>query len=572
MIRTIKSILLLIATISISHAQWDLSTELKESLKLRIENGENTGIVIGLIDENGVAYYSYGVKSLKTNEPVDENSVFEIGSISKTFTGILLAEQVKRGKMNLDDPIQKYLPDGVTAPTRNGESIMLVHLSNHTSGLPSLPSNFSPEDQTNPFADYSVEQMFEFLNTYELTRDIGSQYEYSNYAVGLLGHILAESGSTTYEELMIEKIAKPLGLKNTRITLNDDMKSELAKGHVYHFEVKNWDLPTLAGAGAIRSTATDMIKYLSYNMGIKSSKLSKAMELSHQNTRTANAQPIVGLGWHRMISDGVEIIWHNGGTGGYKTFAGFTSDGKKGVVVLSNSVISVDDVGVHTLNPKFKLRDVKPSVGSKLKEIIDKDGLDALEDAYADLKKSEPSKYNFGEVELDRLGSAYINSNELEYAIAVLSLNLKNFNSSSNAHASLGKAFAKNGEKEKAVEKLKKAYDLNPANEEVATQLSELGVDPKSLVKEVTVDEEILDTYLGKYELVPGFIITITREESQLNAQATGQPMFAVFPKSENVFYFKVVEAQLTFNKGDDGSIESLTLLQGGREMVGKKL
>lgn len=572
MLKTTLSILLLTTIFSFCQAQRELTTELEENLKLRIENGENAGIVIGIIDVDGTSYYSFGVKSLETKEAVDENSVFEIGSISKTFTGILLADQIKQGKMSLDDPIQKYLPEGVTAPTRNGESIKLVHLSNHTSGFPSLPSNFSPKDPNNPFADYSVDQMFEFLNSYELTRDIGSQYEYSNYAVGLLGHILAENNSMTYEELMIEKITKPLGLNNTRITLSDKMKMELAKGHVYHTEVGNWDLPTLAGAGAIRSTAKDMIKYLSYNMGLKSSKLYEAMQLSHQNSRAEKAQPVVGLGWHQTISDGVEIIWHNGGTGGYKTFAGFTSDGKKGVVVLSNSVVGVDDVGIRVLNPKFALREVKPSIGSKLQEIIEAEGLEGLEDVYSTLKKDESSTYNFGEVELDRLGKEYLKSNEFQKAIAILELNAKTFGSSSNALASLGYAHKKSGEKEKAIEVYTKAFELNPANEDVAANLSELGVDPKSLVKDVTVDESILDTYLGKYELVPGFIITITREESQLNAQATGQPMFPIFPKSENVFYFKVVEAQLTFNKGEDGAIESVTLLQAGREMLGKKL
>ena len=572
MSKTFKSLLLLIATFSFSHAQRTLSEDLKENINLRVKNGENTGIVIGLIDQEGVSYYSYGVKSLKTNEPVDEHAVFEIGSISKAFTGILLADQVIKGQMKLEDPLQQYLPKGTSAPTRNGASIQLVHLANHTSGLPRLPSNFDPSNSNNPYVDYSEEQLFEFIDSYELTRDIGTQYEYSNYGVGLLGEILARYSGMTYEELMIDVIAKPLGLKNTRITLSPKMEAKLAIGHVYDTQVENWDLPTLGGAGAIRSTASDMIKFLSYNMGLKSHKLYEAMQLSHKNSGSENATPIVGLGWHQTISNGTEIVWHNGGTGGYRSFAGFTKDSKKGVVVLTNSVVGVDDIGLHLLDPKSPLRKVKPSIGVALKEIVTKDGIEAALSSYQRLKEDDSEEYNFGENELDRLGKFYIASNELDNAIAILELNSESFSESSNAFNSLGKAYSENGDNEKAIENYKKSLRLNPGNESAKAKLEELGIDAGSVVEEIVVDTETLESYTGKYELVPGFIVTITRDGSQLNAQATGQPMFPVFPKAVNVFYFKVVEAQLTFNEGDGGTIDSLTLLQNGREITGKKL
>ncbi len=572
MYKILKSLLLLVLAFGYSHAQRSLSEDLKENLNIRVKNGENAGIVIGIIDAAGTSYYSFGVKSLDTNEPVDEHTVFEIGSISKAFTGILLADQVKKGQMNLDDPIQNYLPDNISAPTRNGSSIQLIHLANHTSGLPRLPTNFAPANPGNPYADYSEKQLFEFLTTYELTRDIGSQYEYSNYAVGLLGHLLALNSDQSYEELLVDVIAQPLGLKNTRIELTSKMKKNLAQGYFYNTKMENWDLPTLAGAGAIRSTASDMIKFLSYNMGLKSHKLYEALQLSHQNSRGENSNPIVGLGWHQTVSSGIEIIWHNGGTGGYRSFAGFTKDGKRGVVVLTNSAIGIDDVALHLLNPKSPLREVKPSIGVAIREVIEKEGLSVGLNTYAKLKKEEASSYNFGEAELERLGQQYLESAETDKAISVFELNLQSYPESSNAFNSLGEAYLKKGEKEKAIENYTKSFELNPGNQNAIVRLKELGVDPDKLVKEIEIDTETLESYTGKYELVPGFIITITREESQLNAQATGQSMFPIFPKSENVFFFKVVEAQLTFNKGEDGTIESITLLQAGREMVGKKL
>ena len=337
------------------HAQEKISEEVKENIKSRVENGINTGIVVGLITSDGTTYYSYGVKTLKTNDPVDENSVFEIGSISKTFTGILLADMVVKGDLNLDDPLQDLLPNGINAPTRNGESIKLFHLSNHTSSLPRLPDNMTPTNPANPYADYSEKQLYDFLNGYELTRDIGSQYEYSNYAAGLLGHVMASKRNLTYEELMVDVIAKPLGMENTSVVFTAQMKKNLAMGHSNGLEVENWDLPTVAGAGAIRSTAVDMLKYLAANMGLEKSSLYSAMQLAHQNSGSEDSNPIVGLGWHTLESDGLEIIWHNGGTGGYRTFAGFIKGGNIGVVVLSNSDAGVDDIGIHLLQPTAAL-------------------------------------------------------------------------------------------------------------------------------------------------------------------------------------------------------------------------
>ena len=549
-----------------------ISQEVRENIKSRVDNRINIGIVVGIITSDGMTFHSYGVKSLKSNEVVDENSVFEIGSISKSFTGILLADMVMKGELKLEDPLQQLLPDGVTAPTRNGESIKLFHMSNHTSSLPRLPSNMDPADPANPYADYSEKQLYDFLNGYELTRDIGSEYEYSNYAVGLLGHLLAAKGQMSYEELMLEVIAKPLGLKNTRIAFTPEMKKNLAIGHSNGVEVEKWDLPTLAGAGAIRSTAVDMLKYLAANMGIEKSNLYPAMQLAHKNSRSEGSSPIVGLGWHTMVFDELDIIWHNGGTGGYRTFAGFIKGGNKGVVVLSNSNASVDDIGVHLLHQASALNNPKPSIGTKLSSIIDDDGIETAVKTYWELKKNQADEYDFGENQLNRLGYSYLGEKEIEKAISVFRINVEAFPNSSNVYDSYGEALMKNDEKEKAIANYKKSVELNPGNSNGIEMLKKLGEDTESLVKEVIVEDAILETYVGQYELAPGFVLTVAKYDSQLKAQATGQSEHPIFPKSKNVFYYKVVEAQLTFNQNEDGVVDSVTLLQGGQELIGKKL
>jgi CubicO group peptidase (beta-lactamase class C family) len=575
MLKNILAILIFLGgSFSISYSQTNpaISEEVKKTIQSRIDNGINTGIVVGIIGPEGTQYYSYGLKSKKSGESVDEHSIFEIGSISKTFTGIILADKVLKGEMKLDDPLQKYLPEGITAPTRNGEAIKLVNMSNHTSSLPRLPNNFAPANPANPYADYSEEQLYDFLNGYELTRDIGSQYEYSNYAVGLLGYVMAAQSKMTYEELMVKVIAKPLKMKNTRIVLTSKMKKNLAIAHSNGIEVENWDLPTLAGAGAIRSSTVDMIKYIAANMGSKKSKLLPAMQLSHKNTRKEGFAPIVGLGWHVQMNEDQEIVWHNGGTGGYRTFSGFIKGGNKGVVVMTNSDVSVDDIGLHLLNPESPLREIKPSISGKLRDAIDSKGIEEGVKIYWQLKEERATEFNFAEEELNNLGYYYLGKEEVDKAIAVLKLNVKAFPDAFNTYDSLGEAYKTKGDKEKAITNYKKSVELNPGNEGGILMLKELGVDTENLVKEVVVDEKIMESYVGKYELVPGFILTVTKDGKQMEAQATGQPKFPIFPKSDNVFYLKVVVAQLTFNTDEEGVVKSVTLLQDGQEIEGKKI
>lgn len=243
---------------------------------------------------------------------------------------------------------------------RNGQQITIGQLSDHTSALPRMPSNFSPADPANPYADYSIEQLYAFLNNYKLSREIGSSYEYSNLAQGLLGQILSIKSGKLFEELMIQNIAKPLRMKETKISLDPNMKKHLAIGHSQGVPVANWDLPTLAGAGAIRSSLHDMLIYIGTNAGILKSKLYPAMQLSH-TARHAKADngTRVGLAWHIFEGAEGDVIAHSGGTGGYRTFAGFNVQTGKGVVVLTNSDRGADDIGYHLLNTAAKLIEVK---------------------------------------------------------------------------------------------------------------------------------------------------------------------------------------------------------------------
>ena len=302
-----------------------IPVEVQNNIKQRVDSEKHVGIVVGFLNDGEETYFSYGKTTLKEGPDLNEKSVFEIGSISKVFTTILLSDQVLKGTMALDDPISKYLPEGIKAPERNGKVITLKDLATHTSGLPRMPDNFRPIDRNNPFLGYEKEQIYEFLTAYELSRDIGVTYEYSNFGMGLLGHLLELQSGKTYEDLVKERIASTYDMNDTGISFTEAMEAQLAKGHAYGSEVSNWDITGLAGAGAIRSTASDMLKFIVANINEADSPIAKAMKLSHKPAfKNEDTDFEIGLGWH-YANDG-NIVWHNGGTGGYRSFAGFNSD------------------------------------------------------------------------------------------------------------------------------------------------------------------------------------------------------------------------------------------------------
>jgi D-alanyl-D-alanine-carboxypeptidase/D-alanyl-D-alanine-endopeptidase len=344
-------------------AQAELSDdEVRAILRDRIDVAKKgVGIVVGLVDDKGVRIISYGKPNKNSDKAVNGDSVFEIGSVTKVFTATVLADMVERGEVSLSDPISKYLPKSVKTPTRNGKEITLLDLSTQTSGLPRLPDNFAPRDVQNPYADYSVEQLYAFLSSYTLTRDIGSKYEYSNLGVGLLGHILALRAGTDYETLVRTRIFQPLKMNNSSIKLTPEMQARLATGHnPALLPVPNWELPTLAGAGAIRSTVNDMLKFVAANLGLNKSPLLAAMQMAHQSRHETGVPDLeIGLNWHILKKFDTVVVWHNGGTGGYHSFIGFDPKARKGVVVLSNSANDIDDIGRHMLVSQYPLAKVE---------------------------------------------------------------------------------------------------------------------------------------------------------------------------------------------------------------------
>jgi CubicO group peptidase (beta-lactamase class C family) len=345
---------LLAAPLTAQHFPTD--AEIQALLEARVDAGGAVGIAIGLIDADGTVRTFQAGSAGEGAGTLDSSTLFEIGSISKVFTGTLLADMARTGDVSLDDPVQDYLPDGVTMPSRGGVQIALQHLSTHRSGLPRLPQNLRPADPSNPYADYTPEMMYEFLSGYELPRDVDAQFEYSNLGTGLLGFVLANHAGGDYETLLKARILGPLSMDESGIALTPEMESAMAKGHdASGAIVPLWDLPSLAGAGAIRSNVDDMVRFLAANLGDPSTDLERSMRVAHEPRADATGGQRIGLNWMNRTDDEVRVVWHNGGTAGFRTFAGFDPDAGVGAVVLTNSGIGADDIGFHLLNPEVPL-------------------------------------------------------------------------------------------------------------------------------------------------------------------------------------------------------------------------
>jgi CubicO group peptidase (beta-lactamase class C family) len=328
--------------------------EIRRLLAERIDvQHQGVGIVVGVIGPLGRRVVAYGGSGRADGRPLDGDSEFEIGSITKVFTSMVLADMVRDGEVKLDDPVAKFLPGDVHMPERDGKAITLVDLATHTSGLPRLPTNMTPKDPANPYADYSMGQLYQFLSIYQLTRDPGATWEYSNLGFGLLGDALARRAGSDYQTLVKQRVLTPLGMASTTITLTPDEAARMAVGHDSSLRpVENWDLPTLAGAGALRSTANDLLNFVAANLGYADTPLKGDMDLLLSVRRPTPTPGLSqALGWEVLPTPVGEIVQHGGGTGGFHTLIAFNRRTRVGVVVLTNAatVMGADDIGMHIL-------------------------------------------------------------------------------------------------------------------------------------------------------------------------------------------------------------------------------
>ncbi|MCH8964106.1 MAG: serine hydrolase [Planctomycetes bacterium] len=509
----------------------------------RVRSGMAAGLVVGIVRDGTRQFYSAGMLRADGTDRVDENTIFEIGSISKVFTTLLLAQMDEQGDVKLSDAAQKFLPATVQMPEKDGKQITLEHLATHTSGLPRMPSNFTPADPQNPYADYTVQQMYDFLTSYTLVQEIGGQGAYSNLGMGFLGHLLELRSGKSYEELIITRICKPLGMTSTTTKPRARDGARVATGHQGLTPVSAWDIPTLAGAGDINSTAGDMLIFTAANLGLLKTPLTSTMRRCHRaRVDSASPQMKIGLGWHISKKHDSEITWHNGGTGGFASFIGFRSDTNEGVVVLSNSAYrAVDQIGMHLLNNKYELADIPDEVAVDAAKLQD----------YAGTYTLPMGQILTVKVEADRLmvklsGQSFYpvfpeSNDKFFYKVVEAKLSFMR-----DKQGKVDRLILHQGGRDQAGKKMAEAYA------------------PVA----VEIDSTILQRYVGEYQFPHGGKMAVTRNGDQLKARLSGQPAIEIYAKSETRFFYKVVIAEISFQLDDQGKVQSLTLHQGGLDQV----
>ena len=336
----------------------DLKARIEKMGRNYLAGHKNAALIIAFYQNGKESVQGFGKVSDSNQNPPDARTIFEIGSVTKIFTATLLSEMFDDGTVKPDDSISLFLPKDVRSPTLNGRGITLEDLATHTSGLPRLPYNLlsTSKNQSDPYVNYTTRDLYESLKTVKLRNEPGAKSVYSNYGFGLLGKLLELKSGKSYQELIQQNICAPLGLDSTTTQLSQEEAARLAPGHSPDGKVvSNWHFDALAGCGAILSDATDLLKFIEANLGPANSGISRAF----QNMQTCHFKGFansVGLGWQLTDTvEGLSIIWHNGGTGGYRSFVGFDKTHQTGVVVLSNygdafaGDNSVDTMGMKLL-------------------------------------------------------------------------------------------------------------------------------------------------------------------------------------------------------------------------------
>ncbi|MHA2296096.1 MAG: serine hydrolase domain-containing protein [Candidatus Hodarchaeales archaeon] len=344
----------------------------------------NLGLIVGVVKQGQSSVFSYGKMIDSLEEPPRGDTLFEIGSVTKVFTTALLSILVSEGLINLNDSVRDLMPRLSNLP----REITLARLATHTAGFPKMPSNIiwtMLRNRSNPYAKYPTTKLFEFLSKYKSKRQLTEDIQYSNLSVALLGHVLAETLSTSYEQAIINRICDKLDMPDTRITLSSEQEERLSSPHSRKGKPSsNWDIPAFAGAGALRSSVNDLLKFLSAHLGKPGSALTDALQLSHEKRPGSFSPPGrpsrlflrisrkkkywkepyhqgIALGWMmgHLGAEGSSVYWHHGAMGGYMAFTGFVKNTDTGVAVLINrgpffseglsNISMIDEIGFKVL-------------------------------------------------------------------------------------------------------------------------------------------------------------------------------------------------------------------------------
>ncbi|KAA3613848.1 MAG: DUF3471 domain-containing protein [Calditrichaeota bacterium] len=549
--------------------------EIDKMMQLYHDYGQFNGTV--LVAESGKIIFKkgYGFANMEWNIGNEPDTKFRLGSITKQFTSMLIMQLVADGKIQLEEKITHYLPD---YRKDTGDKVTVHHLLTHTSGIPSYTSmpNFFKDVSRNP---YTVDEFVKKFCSDSLTFEPGSKFLYNNSGYFLLGAIIEKVTGKTYEIVLQNRILDPLNMKNTGYDHHETIIANRATGYEKtlngYLNSAYLDMSLPFSAGSLYSTVEDLYLWdqALYTDNLLPDKFKKIM------FKPFLSNYAYGWGVRKMqiaeSMDSLRIVSHGGGINGFNTLITRLIADKHLIVLLNNTGganLNGMSLGITNILYNRPYDQPQKSIADELFKIFSEKNIASAVNQYHELKKEHPETYNFSVNELNRLGYRFLELAKVAEAIEIFKLNVVAYPDNANAYDSLGEAYMKNGNTEFAIVNYKKSLELNPGNTNATKMLAEMGVVDAGLSKEVKVATKILQSYVGQYQINPSFIITVTNDGDKLFAQATGQNQFQIFPMSTTKFYFKVVDAQITFNLNEAGEVESLTLHQNGRDMPGQKI
>ena len=509
--------------------------------------GDRTGacMAVAVIEKDHVAR-TYRCADPGDAGRIDANTAFEIGSVSKTMTAVLLADLIGQGKASLDDPLAACLPEGTSVPAFEGLPILLRHVVTHTSGLPALPSRLGATSMEDPYSNLTEEALLASLGDVVLSAAPGTTSEYSNFASMVLSYAVARRAGSDLEGLLKQRLFAPLGMDKAYV--NDRPEGvRAAVGHTPNTQpAPAWNFATnLAGVGGVRATLDDMVRYVQGNLGLIESSISPALEFAQ---RQVGEKQEMAMNWMLVPVAGRTVHMHEGGTGGFSAFVSVDRDRQRGVVILSDtawsSIGNLGSLGLHLVDPSFLLG--KPRKLAPPPQAL----LDGLEGAYrmqpfppVSLRQDDGKL--FGRVAgQEEFELAYDDAGDF-FPVTVDAL-LRPQKKASGDYGfvlmQLGGVFS-------------------------ATRIAE--GDEVMVVPELSSEE--LEAYAGEYPLMPDFALTVRARQGNLHAQATGQGEFPLEASGKDTFEAASFGIELVFKRDENGSVVSLELHQAGQILTGKR-
>ncbi len=569
--RRISAFILVLFSIAATTAMaQDRAARIDDLMKKYHEYGQFNGSV--LVAENGRVIYKkgFGYANMEWKVPNDTDTKFRIASITKQFTAAAILQLVEQGKIKLDGKITDYLPD---YRKDTGDRVTIHQLLNHTSGIPSYtdPPDFFANESRNP---YKVADFVKKFSSGDLAFEPGTKFAYNNSAYYLLGAIIEKVTGKTYAQVMRENIFEPAGMKNSGYDMSAPVIEKRASGYGKrsngYVNAPYLDMSLPYSAGSLYSTAEDL--YL-WDQALYGDKIltTKSKDMMFKPNLENYGYGVTSRGL--MLSDkttSVPVIRHSGGIHGFSTnIVRFVGD-KHLIVLLDNTAQGnqqdrmIDGIANILYGKAYET--AKRSIADTVLAIISDQGIEPAIKKYRELKTANAAEYDFSEGELNQLGYQLLQTEKYKEAGEIFKLNVEMFPEASNPYDSLGEYYAMAGQKELAIKNYKRALELDPKNTTAPIALKKLEAPTAS------VDPKTYDAYIGKYELAPNFILTITIENGKLQAQATGQPRVELAAMSETKFRIIVVDAEITFITDDNGAVTGLNLFQGGRNMPAKRL